>query len=247
MRPRRPRLPLLLLAGLIALLAPEAARADAAMDASEKVYEAADAIDAARAEAQAGRTDQADQLLAEAEGLLREAAKLDPDLARVGFEQARIHLLRKKPTQAHAALTAAMRLEIPTGEHVRMAELLDTIRGDLGRPGLGVQWRRDRTLRDAGLGVTAGGAALAALGMAVAYVSFAQAAGDGVTDQNLSLNRFGWTLAGVGGGFALGGGALTVVGEVRLGGLRRILPGPWRLAERPREASFVLAFRWSVP
>lgn len=247
MAPRSSRLRLMWCLLVPLLLVPVPARADSAMEASEKVYEAADSIDAARGEAQAGRAEQADRLLVEAERLLREAATLDPDLARVGYEQARIHLLRDKPTQAQAALKTAMKLELPTGEHVRMAELLDTVRSDLGRPSLGVQWRRDTAMRDAGIGVLAGGAVLTALGMVVAYVSFAGAAEDGVTEDNLSLNRFGWALAGVGGGITLGGGALTVAGEVRLGGLRRILPGPWRLTERATGSSFVVALRWSLP
>lgn len=248
MRQRRLGARLLLCLWLPLLLAPIAVLAgNASMEASERVYEAADAIDAARGEVQAGRADEADRLLSEAESLLKQAAKLDPGLGRVGYERARIHLLRKNPTAAQAALTRAMRLDLPTGEHVRMAELLDTVRGDLGRPGLGVQWRRDSAMRDAGVGVLAGGAALAALGMVVAYVSFVGASEEGVTEDNLSLNRFGWTLAGLGGGVAVGGGALTVIGQVRLDGLRRILPGPWRLVTRPPSGSFVVALRWSVP
>jgi hypothetical protein len=238
----------LLCLGLPLLLASATALAgEGSLDASERVYEAADAIDAARAEVEDGRAEEADRLLAQAESLLKEAAKLDPELARVGYELARIHLIRKSPLSAEQALTRSMRLDLPTGEHVRMAELLDTVRSDLGRPRLGVQWKRDTALRDAGVGALAGGAAVAAIGMAIAYISFVGATEEGVTDENLATNRFGWALAGVGGGIAVGGGAMTVIGQVRLDGLRRILPGPWRLASDERSASFVLALRWSIP
>ena len=217
------------------------------MEASEKVYEAADAIDAARAEAQAERPEEADRLLSSAEALLKEATRMDPSLGRVGYELARIHLIRNDPVSAQQALTRSMRLDLPTGEHVRMAELLDTVREGMGRPSLGLQWRRDTALRDAGVGVLAGGAALTAIGMLVAYVSFVEAADSGVTDQNLGTNELGWALAGIGGGITVGGGAMTVIGQVRLDGLRRILPGPWRLASREPSGSFVLALRWTVP
>lgn len=239
-----------LLASLALLLAflPTLAAAQQPSDAAlDKVYEAADIIDAANSELQAGRTDEAERLLQSAEILLTDARKLEPDLARVGYEQARIHRLRDDTPAARAALVASMRLDLDISEHVRMAELLDEVRHDLGQPPLGVEWRTSSTVRDAGVGALAGGMGLAALGLAIAYASFEAAAEGGPTEETLTGNRLGWALTGIGGGIGLGGGALTIVGQVKLERLRGILPGPWRLAERePEEARFTLALslRW---
>jgi tetratricopeptide (TPR) repeat protein len=216
---------------LALLLFPCVALADDTGAAAEMVYEAADAIDAARAEQQAGRADEADRLLREAEVRLTEARKLAPDLARIGFELARIHLLRGDADAAHLTLEGALKLELPIEEHVRMAVLLDEVRAALGRPSAGASWKRSQQIRNGGLGVLAGGLAVLGVGLALAYISFDQAATSGVTEDNLQLNRFGWAFAGIGGGIAAGGGALTIVGQVRVETLRAVLPGPWRLAD----------------
>ncbi len=233
------RLLLPLIAAVLAC-APTAALAADREAATEKVYEAADAIDAARAELQAGRADEARTLLAGAEILLVDARKLDPELPRIGFELARIHLLRDDPEAAKLTLEGALKLDLPIEEHVRMAGMLDEVRAQLGKPSAGTEWRQSHTLRGAGLGGLAGGLAVMGIGMAVAYASFDDAATDGVTDGNLALNRFGWALVGVGGGLSAGGGALTIVGQVRLEKLRAVLPGPWRLAS----VSFELRLRF---
>ncbi len=231
----------LLLLGL--LLPAVVAAAEPSEQALDKVYEAADTIDAARSELQAGRAAEADRLLSAAEILLTDARKLEPELARVGFEQARIHRMREDYSSARAALVASMRLDLELTEHVRMVELLDEVRRDLGQPPVGTVWRTSSTLRNAGVGALAGGLGLAAAGLAIAYVSFDQAADTGPTEATLAANRLGWALTGIGGGIGVAGGALTIVGQVRLELLRGILPGPWRIKDRGRDASFTLALR----
>ncbi len=212
-------------------LLPSVVHADDVEAATEKVYEAADAIDAARAEQQAGRAGDAERLLGEAEVLLIDARRLAPDLPRIGYELARVHLMRDDPAAAQLTLEGALKLDLPIEEHVRMAGLLDEVRGELGKPSAGAAWAQSQTIRNAGLGVLAGGLAALGIGFAIAYTSFDQAASDGVDGGNLQLNRFGWALAGIGGGITVGGGALTIVGQVQVEKLRSVLPGPWRLAD----------------
>lgn len=213
------------------LLLPSVALGGDVEAATEKVYEAADTIDAARAEQQAGRSDEASRLLADAEVLLIDARRSAPELPRIGYELARVHLLRDDPAAAQMTLEGALKLDLPIEEHVRMAGLLDEVRAELGKPSAAAAWAQSQAIRNAGLGVLAGGLAALGIGFAVAYTSFEQAAADGVEESNLQLNRFGWALAGIGGGITAGGGALTIVGQVQVEKLRAVLPGPWRLAD----------------
>jgi hypothetical protein len=236
---------------LLLMLLPSLALAqDAALEA---VYEAADAIDLARSEFAAGRDDEGERLLQKAETQLDAAQKAWPSLPRLGFERARIALLRKRPADAETPLLGSMKEEMPTAEHIRMATLLDEVRQLQGRPSLGAQWSKSADVRNAGVATLAGGIALTVAGLAISYGSFKDSADNGVTPARRDLNRLGWGLAAGGGALAAGGGALTVVGQVQLGQLRAILPGPWRLplenegglAARPVEAriGFALSFR----
>jgi len=213
------------------VLLPAPARAGDVEVATEKVYEAADAIDAARAEQQAGRGDEAERLLRDAEVLLTDARRIAPTLPRIGYELARVHLLRDDPGSARITLEGALKLDLPIEEHVRMAGLLDEVRAELGKPSAGAAWAQSQTIRNGGLGLLAGGLAALGVGFAVAYTSFDQAATDGVSEGNLQLNRFGWALVGIGSGITAGGGALTIVGQVQVEKLKAVLPGPWRLAD----------------
>ena len=202
--------------------------------ALEKVYEAADAIDAARAERDASREDEALRLLADAEGYLASARALDASVPRIGYELARIHVLRQDSRAAADALMPALRLEVPLEQHLRMVSLLDEIRAGQGQASLGVAWQRSKGMRNAGIATIVGGLALSALGLAVAYTSFDAAAapvlhGGGVTDERLATNQAGWAITGLGGGVAGAGLGLTVAGQVRVGLLQAVLPGPWRL------------------
>lgn len=233
---------LLLLCSLIALPAAAADR-DGAM---EKVYEAADSIDAARAERDAGRDDEFTRLLADAEGHLAAARALDSTVPRIGYELARIHVLRDDHPAASDALLPAMRLEMPLEQHLSMVALLDDIRVHQGQATLGVAWRQSRDLRNAGIATVVGGLAAAAAGLVVAYTSFDAAAGQGVTDERLQMNQAGWALTGIGGGIAGAGIGLTVVGQVQVGLLQGILPGPWRLPQT-REPAVFAGFTVSGP
>lgn len=216
-----------------------AADRDAALD---KVYEAADAIDAARAEQDAGRSDEALRLLADAEGDLASARALDPTLPRIGYELARIHVLREDSRAAADALLPALRLDMPLEQHLRMVSLLDEIRGTQGQAPLGVAWQRSQGMRDGGIGALVAGLAVTAAGLAVAYSAFVEAASPlGVTDERLATNQAGWALTGVGGGIAAAGLGLTVAGQVRVGLLQGVLPGPWRLPQKRERESELYA------
>jgi len=224
---------------------------DAALEA---VYEAADAIDLARAEYGAGRDDEGDRLLQAAEVQLAAAEAAWPSLPRLGYERARIALLRKRPADAEEALLGSMKGTMPTPEHIRMAALLDEVRQLQGRPSLGQQWEQSAAVRNGGIATIAGGVALAVAGLAVSYGSFKDSADKGVTPARRDLNRLGWGLVAGGGAVALGGGAMTVVGQVQLEQLRGVLPGPWRLpTERPDELAALpgarvgFALTWQLP
>ncbi len=212
---------------LLLLLLPTAAFADARDDALDKVYEAADAIDAARAEQEAGRDGEVTRLLALAEGHLATARALDESLPRIGFEQARLYVLRSDPKSAAEAITPSLKLEMPLDQHLRMASLLDSIRADMGKPSLGVAWTQARGMRDAGIATFVAGLAVTAAGLAVAYTSFDEASATGVTDETLARNQAGWALTGVGAGVTVGGTGLLVAGQIRVALLAQILPGPW--------------------
>lgn len=220
-----------LLGGLV--VAPAPASAQGSSEAIDLVYEAADALDQARAEIEAGRQGAAERLISQAERQLAQAREIDPDLPRLGFETARLHRLDGQADLAEEVLVASMLGELPFGEHVRSVDLLNAIRGDLGKPTVGAEWRQTQLLRDVGIATTAGGLVASVIGFAIAFGTFAQEAYTGVTDKGIGGNRFGWGLSIVGGGVALGGGVLTIAGQVKLVRLRSILPGPWRLTQGP--------------
>jgi tetratricopeptide (TPR) repeat protein len=219
-----------LLAVLLVLAIPaRLASAGNRQAALDLVYEAADRIDTADAEQRAGRPDEAERLLSEAEQTLARAAKEEPALPRIGFERARVQLLRDRPEEAEAALIPALRLQMAWNEHVRMAELLDQARRAQDRPTLAEEWRSRRRLRGAGVSAVAAGLGLMAGGLALTYAAFDEGVREGVTPERLSRNRGGWGMAGAGAGIAVAGGAICVVAQIDLERLEAMLPGPWRV------------------
>ncbi len=198
-------------------------------EATDLVYEAADALDQARAEFEAGRDSEAERLLSRAEADLQRAGELDPTTPRLGFERARLQRMDGQPAEAELLLSEWMAGDLPFGEQVRSVDLLNAIRADLGRPTVGVEWRQAQDLRNAGIGVLAGGLVASLAGFAIGFGTFAQEAYTGVTDKGIGGNRFGWGLSIAGAGVAIGGGAMTLAGQLKIVRLRRILPGPWRL------------------
>lgn len=218
---------------LLALLLPSAALAQAPAaraEATDHVYEAADALDQARAAEESGRDAEVQRLLAKAERHLAEALELDPTVPRLAFERARLQRMDNEPANAEVTLMEAMAEDQPLQELVRSVELLDLIREDLGKTPVGQEWQSAQTLRNAGIAVLAGGLGASLAGFAIAFGTFAQEAYTGVTDKGIGGNRFGWGLAIAGGGVALAGGGMTLAGQLQVVRLRRILPGPWRLA-----------------
>jgi len=200
-------------------------------EATDLVYDAADALDQARAEFEAGRKGEAERLLSQAEKALAEAADLDPTTPRLGFEQARLHRMDGQSEDAELLITTWMTGDLPFAEHVRSVDLLNAIRGDLGRPTVGVEWKQAQDLRNVGIGVLAGGLVASVVGFGIGFATFAEEAYSGVTDKGIGGNRFGWGLSIAGGGVALGGGVMTLAGQLKVLRLRRILPGPWRLTQ----------------
>ncbi|MCO4772430.1 MAG: hypothetical protein KDA24_20525 [Deltaproteobacteria bacterium] len=232
----RRRIRALLASGALLLLIPVSALGQdtaARAEATDLVYEAADALDQARAEFDAGRRSEGERLLSRAERDLERAAELDPSAPRLGFEQARLQQLDGQPLDAELVLTEWMLGDLPFGEHVRSVDLLNDIRGELGRPTVGVEWTQAQQLRNAGIGVLAGGLVASLVGVGIGFGTFAEEAYSGVTDKGIGGNRFGWGLAIGGAGVALGGGGMTLAGQLKVARLRRILPGPWRLTGDP--------------
>ena len=219
---------LLLLPGVV-VAQESAARAEA----TDLVYEAADALDQARAELEAGRKGEGERLLSKAERDLERAAELDPTAPRLGFERARLAQMDGVPEEAAAVLTEWMVGDLPFGEHVRSVDLLNDIRGELGLPSVGAEWKQATDLRNAGVAVLAGGLVTSLAGFAIGFGTFAQEAYSGVTDKGIGGNRFGWGLSVAGAGVAVGGGVMTLAGQLKVRKLRRILPGPWRLSGEP--------------
>lgn len=215
-------------------MAPVTATAEgsaARAEATDLVYEAADALDQARAEFEAGRLGEAERLISQAEKDLELAAKLDPATPRLGFERARLHRFDGQPEEAEILLTEWMSSDLPFAEHVRSVDLLNAIRGDLSRPTVGVEWKQAQDLRNVGIGMLAGGLIASLVGVGIGFGTFAQEAYSGVTDEGIGGNRFGWGLTFVGAGVAVGGGAMTLAGQLKIIRLRRVLPGPWRLTQ----------------
>lgn len=219
---------MLILAILLAWVPPAAAQ-ESELSAQDLLYEASDAIDAALRERQSGRDLEADRLLNRAEDFLNRAERLDPALGRVSFERARLLRVDGEPDTAERVLLEAMagpRLEF--SDHAEAVILLDTIRYDLGRPPVGLQWRRSRGARDVGLGMLLGGAVASIIGYSLAFSTLADAT---YTRSPVDAQRqqAGLVMAAAGGGFAVGGGVLTIGGQVQVVRLESVLPGPWRL------------------
>ncbi len=222
------------------LLAAPSALAGSAEDAYDYLYEAADILDKVEAARAEGRDEAAEEYLLEAKDRLEQAEALSPALPRISFERARMHLLAGAPDVGEAALTDAMRGELTIADRVQAVEILDTLRAAQGHPSVGEEWQSASGMRDAGAMMLGVGISTFLAGLAVAFDSYARGAASKIDDDSIAINRFGWVLSGVGGGLALGGGGLTLVGAVRLGNLQPLLPGPWHLPNAPDGVTLTL-------
>lgn len=229
---------------------------DVRTKALDLVYEAADAIDSALAEAKGGREREAERLLTRAEEYLKRAEALAPGLARIAYERARLHDAEGEEEQAITTLEGALRGDLPSLEHLRAIELLDRLRAATGQEPVGASWRRSMTLRNVGGAAIGGGLALSLAGLGLAVGSFANDVYNGVTDAGIGANRAGWALCIAGAGVAGVGGGLVLTAQVRLDGLKTILPGPWRLpggvhapttADRFAPSGFTLTLHFTQP
>ncbi len=207
----------------------DASAQDGNTSALDLVYEASDAIDDARSELRAGRQREADRLLNRAERFLDEAARLAPDLRRVQFERARLLRADGDPSRAEGLLLSTMYSSMTPRDHVRAVTVLDDIRSDLDKPTVGVQWRRASAIRNAGVATVAAGAVTAILGFAVGFDALAQDTYNQVRVPDLAPRQAGLALALAGAGIAGVGGGFTLGGEFGRRRLRFVLPGPWRL------------------
>jgi hypothetical protein len=249
------------LCSLLLLLYAAAAHADDEMRAKalDLVYEAADAIDQAKAFLDEDNEREAERLLTRAEEYLKRAQALDGGLARIPFERARLQKLDGAPDLALGTLHTALRGELSLEDHLRGVKILDELRADLEKPPIAAEWRQRVTLRNVGGGALAGGMIASAVGLGLAFSSFAQGAYHGVTDLDLFANRFGWGLGFVGMAVSAAGGAVMIVTTVQVDELKSILPGPWRMeggrpsgrGARAQTAappfSVMLALRWPPP
>jgi hypothetical protein len=197
--------------------------------ALDLVYEASDAIDAAKEEIRAGRQREADRLLNRAERFLDEAARLAPDLRRVEFERARLVQLDGDPSRAEGLMIAAMYGPLEPRDHVRAVGALDDIRADLGKPTVGVQWRRATIARNIGLAAVAAGTITALAGFAACFDALAQDTYNRVDQPDLTAREAGLGVALVGAGIAGAGAGVAISGEFGRRSLNFVLPGPWRL------------------
>jgi hypothetical protein len=222
----------LLACSLLLWASPALAIGDAEQ-ALEELYVTADILDKAEAALAAGNDEEGTALLEEATGHLVTAERLAPTLPRIAFERARLHQLEKEPAKGEAVLLPVMRGDLPITDRVRGVEMLDSLRADQGRPSLGAEWRSSAGMRDAGAMLVGVGAAAFIGGLALAFDSYVRGAASKIDEDTLSLHRFGWALAGLGGGLTLGGTGLVVVGGIRLSALHPILPGPWHLPNAP--------------
>ena len=227
------------------LLASPAFAVSSADQALEELYVAADVLDKAEAALAAGNAESGKTHLAEADGHLTTAEGLDSTLPRIAFERARLFRLKKQPDEGEAVLLPVMRGDLPITDRVKAVELLDKLRLDQGRNTLGDEWASAAGMRDAGAMLVGVGVATFLAGFALAFDSYARGAATKIDDDAIAINRFGWALTGIGGGLTLGGGGLAVVGSLRLGALRPILPGPWHLPNAPDGVT--LSFRATLP
>ena len=213
---------------LLVLLLASPAFADEEMRAKalDLVYEAADAIDSAKVEFREGREKDGERLLTRAEEYLKRAEALDPELARIPFERARLQRMDGESALALATLSRALKGELSLGDHIRGVKIVDGIRSDLGQPPLARDWRRQVTFRNVGAAAVAGGMIASAIGFGLAFSSFAEGAYHGVDDVDLFGNRFGWGLSFAGMGIAAAGGVVMLGTTVKIEDLKSVLPGP---------------------
>jgi len=216
-----------LLPVVLLLLLPVAAAAEGET-AQDLVYEAADAIDAAVEKRRMGESVAADRLLNDAEDYLVLAERLEPDLSQIRFERARLFHVDGQADVAETMLTDAMAAELEIVDHARAVTLLNAIRTDLGKPTITAQWRTATNARNVGVGLLVGGAIASVVGYVVSF----SALSDGAYNQepiNGLQRDVGLVTAAIGGGFMVGAGITVVGGQVQLGQVEAILPGPWRL------------------
>lgn len=229
----RPLLPPLL---ACLLCAPSRVWAEPAAEptAWDLIYEAADSIDQAAAKVQAGQQLEADRLLTRAEQFLDRASRADPSLSRIAYERARLCRVDGQPDLAEGILVRAMAEQMEIADHVRAVALLDAVWHDQGGPPLAARWRRARLPRDLGTGMLVAGAVASLVGYSVAFSSLAETT-YAQAEPDLPVQRAGLGICAGGGGVALAGGVLAIGGQVQMGKLERILPGPWRLAGAPQK------------
>jgi hypothetical protein len=198
--------------------------------AADLVYDAADAIDEARAHFDEGRMVDRDRAITAAERFLDQAERIEPGLTRIQYERARLQQVDGEPDVAQKTLLVLMRDEMATVEHVRTAELLDSIRADLKLAPVGLVWRRTTTARNVGLATLGGGLGAVVAGIVLAFGTYAQDTADGRERNTQAAQRVGFVMAGIGGGLVVGGGVVTLGAQAQLGDMKAWLPGPWRLS-----------------
>ncbi len=215
--------------------------------AADLVYDAADAIDDARRHVEEGRMTDRDRSLTAAERFLDQAEEIEPGYPRIRYERARLQQVDGEPGIAEETLLTLMQEELATVEHVRTAELLDSIRADLDLPPVGLVWERTTTARNVGLATLGGGVVAVLTGIGIAFGSYAADTADGRERTTQNVQTAGFVLAGVGGGLTFGGGAVTLGAQARLGGMQAWLPGPWRLSGGPPPMTFRFAVSVTPP
>ncbi|MCP4868477.1 MAG: hypothetical protein GY898_07140 [Proteobacteria bacterium] len=216
-----------ILLGLALALTPAAASAEEE-SAQDLVYEAADAIDAAVEKRRMGESVAADALLNDAEEYLVRAERIDPDLSGIHFERARLFHVDGQADVAETMITDAMQEEFSIVDHAQAVTLLNSIRVDLDKPTVTAQWRSATGSRNFGVGMLVGGAVVSVIGYALSF----SALSSGAYNQepiDATQRDAGLVTAAVGGGFMVGAGITIVVGQVQVGQVEAILPGPWRL------------------
>jgi hypothetical protein len=219
-----------LIATLLCVLPSTAAAEGVSATAADLIYDAADAIDEAREHLDNGRISERDRALTAAERFLDQAEAIEPGFPKIRYERARLQQVDGEAGIAEATLLTLMHEDLPTVEHVRTAELLDSVRAELSLPPVGLVWQRTTTARNVGLASLGGGLAATLGGIAVAFGSYAADTADGRERTTQHIQTAGFILAGIGGGISVAGGAVTLGAQARLGSMQAWLPGPWRLS-----------------
>ena len=216
--------------------------------AADLVYDAADAINEAHEHLQEGRLTERDRALTAAEGFLEQAEAIEPGYPRIQYERARLQRVDGEPEVAADTLLDLMREDLPTVEHVRTAELLDSVRVDLDLPPVGLVWRRTTNVRNVGLATLGAGLVSSIVGIALAFGTYAQDTADGRERTTQPAQQAGYVLRGIGGGVAMGGGLVGLGAQATLGNMKAWLPGPWRLTgSRPLPLSVRVAVTVAWP